>query len=148
MPLSHSLFHSKALSYPVARPARSSSIGQNLPRHCITSIIAGHRPNFERRVLLITWNTNKSQKNVRQTSFAPARAQCYNSDVTAGLCSGSTGDFGSPSPGSNPGPAASWRQSRAFSMPSHQFDSPPFTPGKQKRKDYIAQAARKPDRDK
>ena len=25
---------------------------------------------------------------------------------SAGLCSGSTGDFGSPSPGSNPGPAA------------------------------------------
>ena len=33
-------------------------------------------------------------------------ALCYNSFATAELCSGSTGDFGSLSPGSNPGSAA------------------------------------------
>jgi hypothetical protein len=31
---------------------------------------------------------------------------CYNPNVIAELCSGSTGDFGSSSPGSNPGSAA------------------------------------------
>ena len=49
--------------------------------------------------------------SVRVRPSAPASARMVNAE----LCSGSTGDFGSLSPGSNPGSAASiWLERRAL----------------------------------
>ncbi len=42
----------------------------------------------------------------RRVAFDTYRTNGYNSSENAELCSGSTGDFGSSSPGSNPGSAA------------------------------------------
>ena len=48
---------------------------------------------------------SKLRKNGKQ-SGSENHALCYNTVSFAELCSGSTGDFGSLSPGSNPGSAA------------------------------------------
>ena len=42
----------------------------------------------------------------KQVAFDRYRINSYNFSQNAELCSGSTGDFGSSSPGSNPGSAA------------------------------------------
>ena len=44
-------------------------------------------------------------QRIKKSKKVPAKGKVF-ADGSAGLCSGSTEDFGSFSPGSNPGPAA------------------------------------------
>ena len=54
---------------------------------------------------LLTTSHKMVSNNSKGTS-QDSEILCYNKSVSAELCSGSTGDFGSSSPGSNPGSAA------------------------------------------
>ena len=60
----------------------------------LSQVIHGKRPASEK---VLTTSLIKSDFS---------QFKCYNPNVIAELCSGSTGDFGSSSPGSNPGSAA------------------------------------------
>ena len=57
---------------------------------------------------MANWDVpNRSDSDNKQPVVIASKAsQCYNFSQNAELCSGSTGDFGSSSPGSNPGSAA------------------------------------------
>ena len=48
-------------------------------------------------------------QRIKKSEHVHAKAKVF-IDVNAGLCSGSTEDFGSFSPGSNPGPAAKLKE--------------------------------------
>ena len=66
----------------------------------LSQIRHGKRPPGDKVV-------SKMVSNSSEGDFATSIAECYNfSSIDAELCSGSTKDFGSLSPGSNPGSAA------------------------------------------
>ena len=70
----------------------------------LSQVKHGKRPAGQKVVSKVV---SKMVSSSKHGSIAFDVAQCYNASVDAELCSGSTGDFGSPSPGSNPGSAAS-----------------------------------------
>ena len=73
----------------------------------LSQIKHGKRPPSEKVVSKMVSITRR-EPGLEDTKYlVPSDIKCYNSScVNAELCSGSTGDFGSSSPGSNPGSAA------------------------------------------
>ena len=79
----------------------------------LSQVKNGKRPASQKVVSIMvsksTGETGRENGLEDRKNLVPNRRDCYNPIASAELCSGSTGDFESSSPGSNPGSAAKLR---------------------------------------